>query len=70
MAGFVEDPHQAVQDAHQFITELVDQVLDSLREEQARLERGWDSDGASTEELRLALREYRAFFDRLQGLSL
>jgi hypothetical protein len=41
-------------------------LAEMFAEERARLEGQWDrGDDVSTEELRLALRRYRAFFGRL-----
>jgi hypothetical protein len=67
--GFVDDPRQAVQKAD----ELVAQVMKSLAESFAR-QRGsieadvGKNDQASTENLRMALRSYRSFFQRLLSL--
>ena len=44
-------------------------VADTFASERQGLERQWSSgDDVSTEDLRLALRRYRAFFDRLLSL--
>jgi hypothetical protein len=67
-AGFVDEPRQAVQQAEGFVDELVQRLVEALETERAKL-KGAIDDG-STEDLRLALRGYRAFVDRLLGLSL
>jgi hypothetical protein len=64
-ADFVDDPARAVQGADQ----LVDEVLRALAEVYAahkrELEDQWGGGAGGTEELRVALRGYRSFFDRL-----
>lgn len=63
-AGFVDDPAQAVRGAD----ELVDEIMRELAERKKRLAGRWhdgQAGSADTEELRVVIREYRAFFDRL-----
>lgn len=67
--GFVDDPNLAVRQAD----ELVDQVLKKLGEtfskEGATLEgQVGQTDQTSTESLRIALKRYRSFFERLLAL--
>lgn len=63
--GFVDNPEQAVRDADQLVTQVIE-VLSSSFAEQRTV---WEADGSSgepsTENLRQALRRYRSFFDRL-----
>src|SRR6266536_2701441 len=67
-AGFVDEPRQAVQEAERFVDELVQQLLRALEGERTKLKAAID-DG-STEDLRLALRGYRGFVDRLLNLTM
>jgi hypothetical protein len=67
-AGFVDEPRQAVEEAGRFVEELVQQVIDALQAQRAQLEAPVEE--TSTEDLRLALRAYRQFVDRLLGLAL
>jgi hypothetical protein len=67
-AGFVDEPRQAVQEAEGFVDELVQRLVEALETERAKLKSAID-DG-STEDLRLALRGYRAFVDRLLTLTM
>ncbi len=67
-AGFVDEPRQAVQEAEHFVDELVHQLVEALEVERSKLKGAID--GGSTEDLRLALRGYRAFVDRLLNLTL
>ena len=64
-AGFVDEPRQAVEEAGRFVDDLVQQVTDALRQQRGQLA---GAEG-STEDLRLALRAYRQFVDRLLGLA-
>jgi hypothetical protein len=64
-AGFVDEPRQAVEEAGRFVDDLVRQVADALPAQRGQLA---GAEG-STEELRLALRAYRQFVDRLLGLA-
>jgi hypothetical protein len=66
-AGFIDEPRQAVEEAGRFVDDLLRQVADSLQEQRSQL--AGATDEASTEDLRLALRAYRQFVDRLLGLT-
>jgi hypothetical protein len=66
-AGFIDEPRQAVEEAGRFVDDLLRQVADALREQRGQL--AGATDEASTEDLRLALRAYRQFVDRLLGLA-
>jgi hypothetical protein len=67
-AGFVDEPRQAVQEAERFVDELVQTLVRSLESERSKLKATIDE--GSTEDLRLALRGYRAFVDRLLNLTM
>jgi hypothetical protein len=67
-AGFVDEPRQAVEEAERFVDELVHDLVRALEDERAKL-KGTIADG-STEDLRLALRGYRAFVDRLLNIAM
>jgi hypothetical protein len=66
-AGFVDEPRQAVEEAGRFVDDLLQQVADALREQRAQL--AGATDEGSTEDLRLALRAYRQFVDRILGMA-
>ena len=62
---FVDEPRRAVRQADELVGELLDELQRLFADQRHNLERGFDHDQASTEDLRLALRRYRSFFDRL-----
>ena len=65
-AKFVDDPREAVRDADGLVQDVLDRVTRSFTDERSRLEAQWDGgDDVSTEDLRVALQRYRAFFGRL-----
>jgi hypothetical protein len=65
-AGFVDDPRECVQKADGLVSDLVDQLTTGFTEARSRLEEQWArGEEASTEDLRIALKRYREFFQRL-----
>jgi hypothetical protein len=67
--GFVDEPRRSVEQADELIAKLLQRLAESFSEQRSHLERQWEkSDSASTEDLRLALRRYRSFFDRLLSI--
>jgi hypothetical protein len=64
--GFVDEPRTAVEKADSLVASVVQRIAEQFAGERAQLEKQWDSgDNVSTEDLRQALKRYRAFFDRL-----
>ena len=64
--SFVDEPRAAVEEADNLVATVVRRIAQQFAEGRAQLEREWDrGDDVSTEDLRQALRRYRAFFDRL-----
>lgn len=67
--GFVDEPRKSVQEADQLVGSAIDRLSESFSAQRKTLEGQWDrGDNVSTEELRLALRRYRAFFQRLLAI--
>lgn len=63
---FVDEPRGAVEKADALVGDVMQRLADGFSSERTRLERDWDrGDGVSTEDLRVALKRYRSFFDRL-----
>jgi hypothetical protein len=66
---FVDEPRRAVEKAEQLVGEVMKGLTDSFARERRDLESRWAGDrDVSTEELRLAIRRYRSFFNRLLSL--
>ena len=64
--GFVDEPRRAVEDADHLVAQAMKRLAEMFAEERAQLESQWDrGDDVSTEDLRIALQRYRAFFGRL-----
>jgi hypothetical protein len=64
--GFVDEPRKAVQDADALVDTVIKKLSDIFSAERTKMEQEWDrGDSVSTEDLRVALRRYRSFFDRL-----
>lgn len=67
--GFVDDPRQAVREADELVAQVMKSLAQTFSSERASLEGQVDqTDHASTENLRIALRRYRSFFQRLLSL--
>jgi hypothetical protein len=63
---FVDEPRDAVQAADALVAELMQALAGRFAEHRSGLEQQWQrGEDVGTEELRVALRQYRAFFDRL-----
>jgi hypothetical protein len=64
--GFVDDPRQAVDDADDLVSSVIEDLADGFRQRRQRLESRWSTGGdASTDDLRDSFQRYRDFFDRL-----
>ncbi len=68
-ASFVDEPRQAVQEADGLVAQVIKQLADNFADTRSNMEAQWSrGDNVSTEDLRVALRRYRSFFDRLLSL--
>ena len=67
--GFVDEPRHAVEQADELVAELMQRLAQSFSEQRSGLEKQWEqTDKVSTEDLRVALRRYRSFFERLLAI--
>ena len=65
-ASFVDRPQEAVQEADALVSDLMQRITSKLAAERQRLEKQWsEGEDVSTEDLRVTLTSYRAFFDKL-----
>jgi hypothetical protein len=64
--AFVDEPRRSVEQADSLVAEVMKRLAEGFANERGSLERQWDrGDKLTTEDLRVALQRYRAFFDRL-----
>ncbi|MFZ4154015.1 hypothetical protein [Streptomyces pseudogriseolus] len=80
VAGFVDRPRDAVEEADLVLREITERLTDALTERRRGLARNWKTPAsgdpgkgdtapaADTEQLRLALRDYRELAERLLGV--
>lgn len=68
-AGFVDEPRAAVEQADALVAQVMKRLAESFASERSTLEQQWDKGGElTTEDLRVALKRYRSFFERLLSL--
>jgi len=66
-AMFVDDPRSAVEQAAGLAGDSADALVKSVQERQQALMSAWHGDDTGTEELRIALQDYRTFWNYLAG---
>jgi hypothetical protein len=63
---FVDQPREAVEQADRLVADLMQSLAAQFSEARTGLESQWtDNDDVSTEDLRVAMKRYRSFFERL-----
>jgi hypothetical protein len=65
--GFVDDPQGSVRAGDELVAQVIKSLAETFSGQRAALEDS-RADQASTENLRLALRRYRSFFERLLSI--
>ena len=64
--GFVDNPGGAVMQADELVAAVMKRLAEVFADERANLEQEWAKrNDVSTEDLRVAIRRYRSFFERL-----
>jgi hypothetical protein len=64
--SFVDEPRAAVQQADELVASAIKRLTESFADTRSNLERQWDrGEDINTEDLRMALRRYRSFFQKL-----
>lgn len=67
---FIDDPQDAVDNADELVSDLMDTITSNLAQQRDSLERQWgEGSEPSTEELRRSMMRYRSFFQRLLTLE-
>ena len=63
---FVDDPKCAVERADQLVAEAIKSLAEGFAQDRRGLEQRWNNrENVSTEDLRVVIRRYRAFFERV-----
>jgi hypothetical protein len=68
---FVDDPRDSVKQADDLVADIIKSVTMSFADRRIELEKQWNSgeNNISTEDMRVALKRYRSFFERLLTLE-
>ena len=67
---FVDDPAASVKEADELVANVIKSITRSFADRRIALEGQWNSqDNTSTEDLRVTIKRYRSFFDRLLTLE-
>ena len=67
--GFVDEPRRTVEQADELVAEVMKRLAEGFAAERERLEQQWGrGEDVSTEDLRIAMRRYRSFFERLLSI--
>ncbi len=67
---FVDDPRDSVKQADDLVADIIKSVTMSFADRRMDLEKQWKSgENISTEDMRVALKRYRSFFERLLTLE-
>lgn len=67
---FVDDPNASVKQADDLVADVIENITRNFADRRGSLEKQWNSGGTtSTEDLRIALKQYRSFFNRLLSLE-
>jgi hypothetical protein len=67
--SFVDNPREAVNAGDELVVQVIETLTETFSTQRSQLESGLQqTDQSSTENLRLALRRYRSFFERLLSI--
>ena len=67
---FVDDPSASVKQADELVADVIQDITSSFADRRSAMEKVWNGGGnTSTEDLRITLRRYRSFFERLLSLQ-
>ena len=68
---FVDDPRASVEEADELVAAVIKSITRSFADRRISLENQWKSgeNNTSTEDLRIAIKRYRSFFNRLLSLK-
>jgi hypothetical protein len=64
-AGFIDDPRRTVETAGALVTEIWDETVRMIADEREAIDGRWQSGESSTDDLRMAMQDYRSLYARL-----
>jgi hypothetical protein len=67
--GASADPRSSIELAASLVDDSAEALMTSVKERQHALLSAWQGDDAGTEEMRIALQQYRTFWNRIEDLS-
>jgi hypothetical protein len=68
-SAFVDEPRASVRQADELVASSIKRLAESLGETRSSMEGQWSrGDDVNTEDLRLALKKYRSFFQKLMSV--
>lgn len=68
-AGFIDDPRRTVESASALVAEIWDETARTLADERQDVEDRWQSAESSTDDLRVAMQDYRGLYARYVGFT-
>jgi len=67
--GFIDDPRRTVESASALVVEILDETVRSITDEREGVDGRWQSTESSTDDLIVAMQDYRALYARLMRLT-
>jgi len=68
-AGFIDDPRRTVESASALVSEIWDETARTINDEREGVDGRWQSADSSTDDLRMAMQDYRALYARYERFT-
>lgn len=68
-AGFIDDPRRTVESASALVAEIWDETARAITDEREGVDGRWQSTESSTDDLRVAMQDYRALYARFMRFT-
>jgi hypothetical protein len=68
-AGFIDDPRRTVESASALVAEIWDETVRAITDEREGVDGRWQSTESSTDDLRVAMQDYRDLYARFMRFS-
>jgi hypothetical protein len=69
VAGFIDEPRRTVETASALVTEIWAEIERSIAQQRDTIDQGWQAGDSSTDDLRIAIQQYRTLTTRLVGMT-